>query len=135
MSKWGAVDLRNMQKLQKRMKQLSKADLDAFCRDAAKELASRLLAKVKRRTPVDTGFLRNAWNIDADITKVGDEYEVVVINPTEYASYVNFGHRTKSGGWVKGSFFVTESEIELENEAPKILEKKLEKLLQETLLK
>ena len=139
MSKWGAVDYRNLQKLEKRMKQMSAADLDTFCRAAAKELAARLLRKVKKRTPVGQyssksgktgGTLRRGWTIDADITKVGDEYEIIVFNPVEYASYVEFGHRTANHrGWVKGRFMMTESEIELESQAPQILERKLQKLL------
>lgn len=141
MSKWGAVDYRNMQKLQKRIEQLSESDFDAFCKAAVKELAARLLRKVKKRTPVGQyspksgkkgGTLRRNWTIDADITKVGDEYEIVVFNPTEYASYVEFGHRTANhAGWVKGRFMMTESEIELESQAPKILERKLEKVLRD----
>lgn len=139
MSKWGAVDQRNLQKLKKRMEQLNASDLDAFCKAGAKELAARLLRKVKKRTPVGQyakgsgktgGTLRRNWTIDADITKVGNEYEIVVFNPTEYASYVEFGHRTANhAGWVKGRFMMTESEIELESQAPQILERKLEKLL------
>lgn len=135
MSKWGAVNYRDLQKLQKRIEQLKATDLDTFCREGAKELAARLLAKVKKRTPVDKGTLRNAWNIDFDITKVGDEYEITVINPTEYASYIEFGHRTRGKkGWVKGHFMMTESEVELESQAPKILEKKLERLLKDALI-
>ena len=139
MSKWGAVDTRNLQKLQKLMEQLSAQDLDEFCRAGAKELAARLLRKVKKRTPVGQypkgsgqtgGTLRRGWTIDFDIVKVGNEYEITVINPVEYASYVEFGHRTRGGrGWVKGRFMMTESEIELESQAPRILERKLEKLL------
>ncbi|HBH4065677.1 TPA: HK97 gp10 family phage protein, partial [Clostridioides difficile] len=43
-----------------------------------------------------------------------------------YASYVNFGHRTKDGkGWVKGQHFLTISEMELQSQVDKIIEKKL----------
>ncbi|MCP3318284.1 HK97 gp10 family phage protein, partial [Clostridioides difficile] len=37
------------------MEKFTKIDLDKFCKDAARELAARLLGKVIRRTPVDTG--------------------------------------------------------------------------------
>lgn len=49
-----------------------------------------------------------------------------------YASYVEFGHRTRGGqGWVAGQYFLTLSERDLERMAPAILEKKLERLLRE----
>lgn len=142
MSKWGAIDYRNIQKLQERMRQLQTSDFDKLCREGAKELAARLLRKVVKRTPVGQypsgsgrvgGTLRRGWTIDADIVKVGDEYEITVFNNVQYASYVEYGHRTRNGGWVVGRFMMTESEIELEAQAPKILEKKIEKILMEAL--
>ena len=40
----------------------------------------------------------------------GDTYIVTIINPVEYASFVEFGHRTRGGkGWVKGRFMLTKS--------------------------
>ena len=57
-----------------------------------------------------------------------------IINPVNYASYVEFGHRTRGHkGWVKGRFMLTQSEIELNADAPKILEKKLAKWLGDNL--
>lgn len=64
------------------------------------------------------------------VRKVGDAYEIEIINPVSYASYVEFGHRTRNHkGWVKGQFMLTISEKELDAQAPKILEKKLMKFL------
>ena len=100
MSKWGEVDTRNLQKLQRRMEQLSAQDLDEFCRAGAKELAARLLRKVKKRTPVG-----------------------------QYPKGSGQTGGTLRRGWIKGRFMMTESEIELEAQAPRILERKLEKLL------
>ena len=60
------------------------------------------------------------------VTKVGDTYQIEIINPVEYAPYVEFGHRTRNHeGWVPGRFMLTISEKELESQAPKILERKL----------
>lgn len=138
---WGKVNTKQLEQFQKRIQALSGKELDTFCRRAAKELAARLLRKVKMRTPVGVysagsgktgGTLRRNWTIDADITKVGNEYEIVVINATDYADYVEFGHRTRGGGgWVEGRFMMTESELELEAQAPKILERKLLEVISE----
>lgn len=61
-----------------------------------------------------------------EINKVGDTYQIEIINPVEYAPYVEFGHRTRNHeGWVPGRFMLTISEKELESQAPKVLERKL----------
>ena len=66
------------------------------------------------------------------ITKVGTNYHIEIKNPTEYASYVEFGHLTPNHkGWVKGRFMLTISEMELESQAERIIEKKLIKFLGE----
>ena len=52
MARWGKCEYKQLERLQQRMEKLAEADFDAFCRDAAKELAARLLAKVIKATPV-----------------------------------------------------------------------------------
>ena len=57
---------------------------------------------------------------------------IEIINPVEYASYVEFGHRTRGGkGWVEGKFILSVAEEEIQASAPKILENKLKKKLGE----
>ena len=68
------------------------------------------------------------------VRKGGSSYSVEVVNPVYYASYVEFGHRTRNGGgqgWVSGRLFLTKSEETLENIAPAVVEKKLAKVLLE----
>jgi hypothetical protein len=66
------------------------------------------------------------------VNKVGNDFVIEIINPVEYASYVEFGHRTRNHkGWVEGKFMLTISEDEIRKSAPRILEKKLEKYLKE----
>lgn len=149
MTKWGKTNYKQLEEFKKKLEKLQQADMQKFCEAAAKELAARLLAKVIRRTPVGQypegsgmtgGTLRRgwtgnkkggasyAWNLP--VQHVGDNYVIDIINPTEYATYVEFGHRTRGHkGWVPGRFMLTESEIELDRVAPGILEKKLVKYL------
>ena len=128
------VDVKELKAFRGRLDSLAgKTGLDAFYRQAAKELVARLLTMVKQRTPVDTGALRRGWTI-GEVKAVKGGYEVEVLNPTEYASYVEFGHRTRLSpeggrGWVKGRFMLRFSSDELEAMAPKILERKLKKFL------
>ena len=56
-----------------------------------------LLADTKKNTPVDTGLLRANWKS----TPVSDS-SIKVYNNTDYAAHVEFGHRTRGGGVVKG---------------------------------
>lgn len=104
-------------------------NFDAFVEECIRELAARLLAKTIARTPVDTGDLRRGWTIGA-IQRVGDNFLVEIINPVEYAMYVEFGHRTRNHtGWVEGRFMLTISEAELEREMPAILNRKLQQFM------
>jgi hypothetical protein len=162
MARWGKVNFKQLEKLQKRMQKLGKADFDKFCEDMAKELAARLLARVIKRTPVGDyddgtvgGTLRRGWTAKSHreaelsstfgggsgakkfadsmtVVKRGKVYEIEVINPVEYASYAEYGHRTRNlQGWVPGRFMMTISADEVEQLAPKLIEKKLMKLLGE----
>ena len=82
------------------------------------------------------GTLRRGWtggsksNATAyanslQVNHVGSDYVIEIINPTEYASYVEFGHRTRNHkGWVEGHFMLTISEEEIRKSAPAILQKK-----------
>lgn len=60
----------------------------------------------------------------------GNIFRVEIVNPVEYSSYVEFGHRTRGGkGWVEGKFMLTLSEQELQEIAPAVLEARIAKLL------
>lgn len=62
----------------------------------------------------------------------GDTYVIEIINPVEYAAYVEYGHRTANHkGWVKGRFMMTISVQELETIAPKVLEAKIMKYFED----
>ncbi|WP_107950950.1 HK97 gp10 family phage protein [Lysinibacillus parviboronicapiens] len=138
MGRGGRVDLRELKAFERKLAKLANADFNKFCEDAAKELASRLLGKVIRRTPVGKykdgrvgGTLRRGWTIGR-VKKSGSTYEIEVINNTEYAQYVEFGHRTSNHqGWVNGRFMMTISADQVEQQAPALLEKKLMKMLRE----
>lgn len=72
-----------------------------------------------------TGFAQSMT-----VTKKGDVYEIEVVNNVHYASYVEYGRRTRDHkGWVPGRFMMTISADELQKDAPKIIEKKLIKLI------
>ena len=67
------------------------------------------------------------------VRKVGNYYIIKIINPVEYSPYVEFGHRTKSGGWVNGKYMLTISEERLKQIAPRVLEKMLYQKIREVI--
>ncbi|RKD22551.1 hypothetical protein BEP19_09830 [Ammoniphilus oxalaticus] len=95
----------------------------------ANRIAQLALRKVKLMTPVDTGNLRNTWK--SDVVKKGDTYIIVIYNQTEYASFVEKGHRKvvagKTVGWVEGKFMLKLTEEEMQRIAPNMWEKEIEK--------
>lgn len=124
------VDIKQLEHLRDNLQIIDK-NTNAFLESCTKELAARLIAKVIKRTPVDKGTLRRAWSANnIKVSHVGNNYVVEIINPTEYASYVEYGHRTVNHkGWVPGQFMLTISEEEIRQSAPGILEKKVKKWL------
>lgn len=76
------------------------------------------------------GTLRRGWTIGA-IQHIGNMYQIEIINPVEYAPYVEFGHRTRDHrGWVRGRFMMTISEKEINNQMPKIIQKRITEYLE-----
>lgn len=177
----GGMSIKGLEELRKNLSD-TQSLVDNFCEGCAKELATRLLALVIKRTPVGVyppgtgltgGTLRRGWTSEshgqamytaifgggsggtsstgsqkqvygkgalpenvkgyADSLKVrreGDLYVIEITNPVEYASYVEFGHRTRNHkGWVKGHFMLTLSEKEIQRAAPAILQKKINRFL------
>ena len=59
--------------------------------------AELVKGRVKAKTPVDTGRLRNSWTS----TVSGNTAEI--FTPVEYAPYVEFGHRVKIHGRLTGN--------------------------------
>ena len=88
------------------------------------------------------GTLRRRWTV-GEVRKIGNVYQIEVINPIIYASYVEFGHRQTPGryvpalgvklkkSWVEGKFMLTISESELKREAPTIIERRVKQKLGE----
>lgn len=153
MANGGKVDFSDLEKFRDNIERtLGHNQVNSFIESCSKELAARLLAKVIKRTPVGQypkssgkkgGTLRRGWTGEqsqsaheyANTLKVnhfGDVYVIEIVNPVEYASYVEFGHRTRNHeGWVEGHFMLTISEQEIERDAPRVLENKLKKKLGE----
>lgn len=145
------VDYKEFEKLFKQLKG-KENDVSVFMEGCAKELTARLLANVIPRTPTGVydkksgkkgGTLRRGWTggktssganyaNSLNVGRSGSIYTIEIVNPVEYASYVEFGHRTRGGdGWVDGKFILTVAEDEISRNAPQILERKIQARLKE----
>lgn len=154
-----SVDTHELEAYMQDMMHLQDEQIEQFFRAAAKELAARLLRKVIKRTPVGQyddgrvgGTLRRGWTAqsheeaaagsgatdmdvlqyvnDLTVEKKGDAYIIEIINPVEYASYVEYGHRTRDHkGFVKGKYMLTISEQEIERDAEGIIMQKFRNMM------
>lgn len=100
--------------------------VDSIIQEALEECVAREMRMAKKLTPVDTGNLRRAWRI-TDVKKDGDSYQVTLYNNSDYADYVEFGHRTiDHKNWVPGKFMLTISERQIEAVIESIVDRHLE---------
>ena len=80
---------------------------DNFNRDLqalVEKHGGKLLRNTKKKTPVDTGQLRRSWELEK-----GDLY-VKLMNRTEYAQFIEYGHRTRGGkSYVEGVYMLKTS--------------------------
>ena len=79
------------------------------------KISSKLIRKVKLKTPVDSGLLRRSWQ-----PKKVSNFERIVFNNVKYAQYVEYGHRTRGGkSFVDGVYMLEKSVKEIESELDK----------------
>lgn len=130
---WG-VDLREFKQLQDKISKMDR-EFENFLKEYMVEMAERVIAKTKPRTPVGTpestgipnyvgGTLRRNWQLGKIIAE-GKKISVEILNPTEYATEVEYGHRIMGGaghsievGWKDGRFMLTTSVNEIRAQMP-----------------
>lgn len=146
-------------------------DSDALLQRMTQRLAQIFLREVKRRTPVGVkptpekkavqkrgtgkkrkkfladywkgyqgGALRRSWAIHA-VRKAGGVWVATIINPMEYASYVEYGHRQQPGryvpaigrrlknSWTPGRFMMTLSAEFIETDGAAYIQREFERYL------
>ena len=127
------IDIRQLKEFEKNVRKLSDKQLEETCIRAITEIAGRYLRAVSPLTPVGEytdgrvgGTLRRGWEgIDIVVKKVGTNYVIELENDVKYASYVNYGHRTRNGGWVEGRFFAEVAAEQIERQQRSIVERQV----------
>ena len=73
-------------------------------------ISQKLIAKVKLKTPVDSGVLRRSWRVKSE-----GQLAKIVYNNVKYGPMVEYGHRTRGGkSFVDGRYMLTKSVQEIE---------------------
>ena len=140
MGRLGSFDCSEFKNMAKSFnKALNERVIERWIKEFLLEMAFRAERKIKKRTPVGVypnktgGHLRRNWQV-GNVERQGNSYVVEIFNNVEYASYVEYGHRTRNHkGWVEGRFMATISMQEIEKELPRFLEKKQIELLNQIL--
>ena len=146
------------------------ADVHQWLKEFLLKQAQEAVDRAKMRTPVDTGALRASYQIGgqeialdyyqdengkdhfkvddtlsqkATTANVGDDLTVVISNPMEYASWVEYGHKQEVGRyvpalgkrlknpWVEGRYMLTISVDEVQQILPQRLHRQFEKYLKD----
>lgn len=86
------IEWRGIDKLEKQLIKKSKTD---FLEVATKSL-TEMFNRGATETPIDTGELRNSRGVSRDSFGYSKSY----------ASFVEYGHRTRGGGFVRGQYYL-----------------------------
>lgn len=118
----GTVDDAEFQAWASRVKgRIDSGQLKKEIGQSTKRIGVQAIRTLKANTPVDTGTLRKSWTVEGPSVS-GGGWVVKVSNPTEYASYVENGHRTRSHkSWVPGQFFMKNSLNAIDSQLPDLI--------------
>lgn len=94
---------------------------------ALNSTATQLIPIIKSFTPVKTGLLKSSWNFE--ILHGLSGATLVIYNKTFYSQFVEFGHFSRSGTWVRGFFMLTKGVQNAEEILKKELKREIEKII------
>lgn len=125
------VEFEDFEDLVARVKKAEKGEVEKLKISIVNELAKRLKEKAVELTPPPkTGLLKKSWVIEPARMQ-GNECVASVDNSTEYAIYVEAGHRKKNKkGIVRGRRMLKKSVLELRKEQRGVVEARMKGFLE-----
>ena len=111
----------DFKKFRAALARIDKNKIHSALHSALNSTASQLIPIIKSFTPVKTGLLKSSWNFE--ILHGLSGATLVIYNKTFYSQFVEFGHFSRSGTWVRGFFMLTKG---VQN-AEEILKKELKR--------
>ncbi len=115
------IDTSDMTKKIKKMQ----LEYPSFTERLLQRIGMRLMASVKRLTPVDTGHLKKNWFLLKPIVNKFTS-QIEIVNNVKYSEAVEKGHRTKGGGFVPGKYMLKKSMSRLEKRLPKVVDSEIQ---------
>jgi hypothetical protein len=77
--------------IEKKLLAAAKKDFPEEFHEFVKQVASEIMERAAKKTPVKTTRLKEGWEFE--VLKDGDGFTIKIINPVEYAEHVEYGHR------------------------------------------
>lgn len=146
------IDVSELEKFCKKLNKNADKAIDEFMENTTHDVTADLLANTVDNTPYRTHTLQRGWigqtgggskpssgkvknySESLKVKKNGSKYSVQINNRTDYAIYVELGHRTRSGhGWVKGWFMLTNAIEDTQKNIKRIVEPRLKEFYKKLL--
>ena len=105
------IVIEGLDEFEKKLVQIISHDYPREFEQMVIQVANDLKDATADITPVDTSHLQENWFV-GELVKRGNDYYIEVYNNVEYAEPVEYGHRTKRGGFVEGAHMM-ELSVEL----------------------
>ena len=105
------IVIEGLDEFEKKLVQIISHDYPREFEQMVIQVANDLQTATADITPVATSHLQENWFV-GELVKRGNDYYIEVYNNVEYAEPVEYGHRTKSGGFVEGAHMM-ELSVEL----------------------
>ena len=126
------INIRELEAFRDRINKLSQVGFDKVEQKLCKNLANRVIRAAVKTTPVKSGHLKGNYRMTS-IHSTGNGYVVKVYNPVKYAPYVEYGHRTRGGGWCDGKYMLTKATEQVKKNADAIVEREITKEIKRAL--
>lgn len=111
------LDMKDFIEYTENFKELQQ-EFDNFLKNWVTKQGNILITKTKERTPVDTGNLRNSWDL-GKYERQGATATIEVNNNAEYASFVEYGTpKRPNWKWGTGAHMLTKSLYEMDESMP-----------------
>ena len=117
----------DFKKLRAALARIDKFKVHSALHSALNSTASQLIPIIKSFTPVKTGLLKSSWNFE--ILDGLSSATLVIYNKTYYSPFVEFGHFSRSGTWVRGFFMLTKGTQNAKEILKKELKREIEKII------
>lgn len=117
----------DFKKLRAALARIDKNKVHSALHSALNSTASQLIPIIKAFTPVKTGLLKSSWNFE--ILHGLSGATLVIYNKTFYSRFVEFGHFSRSGTWVRGFFMLTKGVQNAKEILKKELKREIERII------